>query len=156
MPSDDLDAIQGELELLLSTVVLRSRALKLEYDSLDKDGKKDKKAKYSDKQPNSPKRRRIEEKRSKDSYKHFPSTHKVNKVKGSAHSPAPSQHTDDSMDAVPYYQNNHIQRDNPKLVIPKNDVPNKFWLSVEPYCMPITQEDIKVKIILKFNNKSIN
>lgn len=31
-----------------------------------------------------------------------------------------------------------------KISLPKNDVPNKFWLSVEPYCMPITQEDIKM------------
>lgn len=50
------------------------------------------------------------------------------------------------MDAVPYFQQaNHTStRDNPKMVLPKNDVPNKFWLSVEPYCMPITQEDIKL------------
>lgn len=45
------------------------------------------------------------------------------------------------MDAS-HYQSG--QRDNLKLAVPKNDIPNKFWLSVEPYCMPITQEDIKV------------
>jgi len=28
--------------------------------------------------------------------------------------------------------------------MPKNDTPNKFWLSVEPYCMPISHEDIKL------------
>lgn len=32
--------------------------------------------------------------------------------------------------------------DAPKIVIHKNDTPNKFWSSVEPYCSPITQEDL--------------
>lgn len=26
--------------------------------------------------------------------------------------------------------------------VPKNDLPDKFWASVEPYCRPITAEDI--------------
>lgn len=26
----------------------------------------------------------------------------------------------------------------------KNDIPNKFWQSVEPYCAPFTEEDLKV------------
>lgn len=28
----------------------------------------------------------------------------------------------------------------------KNDIPNKFWLSVEPYCAPFTEDDLKVVI----------
>lgn len=28
----------------------------------------------------------------------------------------------------------------------KNDTPNKFWASVEPYCAPFTEEDLKVGI----------
>ena len=35
-----------------------------------------------------------------------------------------------------------------KIVIPKNDTPNKFWASVEPYCSEITQENIRVLIYL--------
>lgn len=26
----------------------------------------------------------------------------------------------------------------------KNDTPNKFWASVEPYCAPFTEDDLKV------------
>ena len=26
----------------------------------------------------------------------------------------------------------------------KNDTPNKFWASVEPYCAPFTDDDLKV------------
>lgn len=160
LPAEELDAIQLELELLLSTVALRYRSLKAEYESLDREDKRQKKGIYGiEKQPNSPnnigssaKRKRDEsnKKSTKDS-KYFGQQVKLSKLKGnSAHSPAHSQHTDDSMDAVPYYQSTHHssrvgnEASNPKLIIPKNDIPNKFWLSVEPYCMPITQEDIKV------------
>jgi len=34
--------------------------------------------------------------------------------------------------------------DLPKLAIHKNDAVNRFWASVEPYCAPITQDDLKV------------
>lgn len=35
----------------------------------------------------------------------------------------------------------------------KNDTPNKFWASVEPYCAPFTDDDLKVseKLVLGFN-----
>jgi len=36
----------------------------------------------------------------------------------------------------------------PKIELPvpdiKNDIPNKFWASVEPYCSEITTSDIQV------------
>lgn len=32
--------------------------------------------------------------------------------------------------------------DTPKL--PKNDAVNRFWVSVEPYCAPITSDDLRV------------
>nr|CAD7204263.1 unnamed protein product [Timema douglasi] len=31
-----------------------------------------------------------------------------------------------------------------RVLVPKNDTPNKFWLSVEPYCADILPEDIKL------------
>jgi transcriptional adapter 3 len=37
-----------------------------------------------------------------------------------------------------------------KPSIPKNETPNRFWAFVEPYCAPITPDDIKVSTILKF------
>lgn len=155
LPAEELDAIQLELEMLLSSVALRYRSLRTEYESLDREDKKHKKS-GADKQPNSPnnagKRKRYDgtKKSSKDANRYFGQQVKLSKLKNnSSLSPAHSQHTDDSMDAVPYYQSTHTvssrgDQPNSKLVVPKNDIPNKFWLSVEPYCMPITQEDIKL------------
>lgn len=142
--AEDLDAVQLELELLLSTVALRYRVIKNESDILDKaeDSRRERKAKYIERGPSSPsrKKQRLEEKplKVKDS-KHL-SGQKIKKANTAA-SPVPSQQTDDSMDALPNAVN---PKDNPKINLPKNDTPNKFWLSVEPYCMPITQEDIKL------------
>lgn len=146
MPAEDVDAIQLELELLLSTVSQRARALKTEYEALDREDKRDRKGKYIEKQPSSPStKRKRDEKKFKDGAKYFGSQAKVARVKNaSSHSRVVAQHTDDSMDSVPYFPTNYALRENPKLVMPKNDTPNKFWLSVEPYCMPISHEDIKV------------
>lgn len=151
MPAEDLDTIQLELELLLSTVSQRARALKSEYESLDREDKRDRKGKYIEKQPASPKRKR-DEKKFKDSAKYFGNQAKAARVKSSSsHSRTVAHNTDDSMDSVPYFPTNYALRENPKLVVPKNDTPNKFWLSVEPYCMPISQEDIKVSLISLYN-----
>lgn len=40
--------------------------------------------------------------------------------------------------------NDQSRHDAPKIVLPKNDTPNKFWLSVEPYCTDISMDDIKL------------
>lgn len=161
LPAEELDAVQLELETLLSTVALRYRSLKTEYESLDREDKKHKKGIYgSDKQPNTPnngsgKRKRYDgnnKKSSKEANRYFGQQVKLSKLKNnSSNSPAHSQHTDDSMDAAPYYQSAHTStarvggdQPNQKQIVPKNDIPNKFWLSVEPYCMPITHEDIKL------------
>lgn len=37
---------------------------------------------------------------------------------------------------------------NPKHVYHRNDTPNKFWLSIEPFTVPITQEDIRLLDVL--------
>lgn len=131
VPAEDLDLVQLELETLLSTVALRYRNLKAEYEVLDKaDEKREKKGKLLDRQPSSPgKRKRTDEKPSKKS-----SQPKMSKMKNN---PIPSPATDDSMDAL-------LIKDNPKLLTHRNDLPNKFWLSVEPYCMPLTHEDIRL------------
>jgi transcriptional adapter 3 len=60
---------------------------------------------------------------------------KISKLKTSSASPAPSQHTDDSSD---------VSVHNPKNLYHRNDTPNKFWLSIEPLTVPITQEDIRL------------
>lgn len=141
--AEDLDSIQLELELLLSAVALRYRSLKTSFDSLDREDKK-----KSDKHGSAAtvKRKRDDaKKQGKDAKSSQPA--KITKVKAnSIDSPSYSQHTDDSMDAQPMQssQTPANSQPNPKLLLPKNDLPNKFWLSVEPYCMPITQEDVKL------------
>lgn len=163
---DELDAIQMELECLLSSVALRYRALKVEYDLLE-DRKHQKKKDADKEKANSPsvgggKRKREDKKSStsssKESSRYSHTKHSKVKNSGSSNSPAHSQqqpidqqHTTNSStnDHLPYTTLNvsthsqHTSHHN-KLLLPKNDVPNKFWLSVEPYCMPITHEDIKL------------
>lgn len=64
---------------------------------------------------------------------------KVKSIPSSASS-RPSQNH-----AFPDYDHNDQSRhDAPKIVLPKNDTPNKFWLSVEPYCTDISMDDIKL------------
>ena len=43
-------------------------------------------------------------------------------------------------------QNEQIRPDvqTSKPVLPKNETPNRFWAFVEPYCAPITQDDVKL------------
>ncbi|XP_055906242.1 transcriptional adapter 3-B isoform X2 [Eupeodes corollae] len=139
LPAEDLDSVQLELESLLTNVALRYRVLKAEYDVIDRDEKRfDRRQKAQDKAPHSPGKRKREESR-KPKKPHF----KLSKQRTiSALSPAQSQNTDDSMDAVP--TNQHQHKDQPKVALLKNDTPNKFWLSVEPYCMPITNEDLRL------------
>lgn len=145
-PAEELDGIQLELEILLSTVALRYRSLKSGFDSLDREDKN-----YKKNEKLTGKRKRDDA--NKKSAKEAKSTNqpaKIAKVKasGSSDSPAHSQHTDDSMDGtVPPHANSQsssTSQSNPKVLVPKNDIPNKFWLSVEPYCMPITKEDVKL------------
>uniref|UniRef100_A0A1Q3FAL7 Putative histone acetyltransferase pcaf/saga/ada subunit tada3l/ngg1 n=2 Tax=Culex tarsalis TaxID=7177 RepID=A0A1Q3FAL7_CULTA len=157
VPAEDLDMIQLELELLLSTVALRYRVLKSEMETIDKaDERRERKGKFIDKAPASPgKKKRIDEKQKlrESAGKLFGQHMKHMKMKNMASlippSPAPSQNTDDSSDAVPFLPANHhlqhvLNADNTKLMLPKNDTPNKFWMSVEPYCMSITHEDLKL------------
>lgn len=157
LPAEDLDAIQLELEHLLSTVALRYRVLKSEIDIIEKaDDNRDKKGRFTsnnkDNSPNKKKkfddRNRVREGSGKLFSSHKNQTTKV-KNSGVSSSPAPSSSHEDSMDAVPHLnQGGSSQRSSQessnKLLLPRNDIPNKFWLSVEPYCMPITQEDINL------------
>ncbi|XP_061388045.1 transcriptional adapter 3-like [Musca vetustissima] len=159
LAAEDLDNIQLELEKLLSSVALRYRVLKLEYENLDKDDKnKDKKSKHSlqllgaqagEKQPTSPatamtssgKRKRDEtslvRKPKHTTLKHAKNLHNKN-------SPLAAQQTDDSMDCAPGVHGGATSRDVQKPIPAKIDTPNKFWLSVEPYCMPLTNEDLRL------------
>lgn len=150
LPPDDLEAIQAELETLLSTVALRYRVLKSELESNDS-----RRTKHLDRAPISPDKRRrgaagststvtsVSSGKPRKFSANSPLSHpptKISKLKNSSASPAPSQHTDDSSDVSTSH--------NPKHVYHRNDTPNKFWLSIEPFTVPITQEDIRLLDVL--------
>ncbi|XP_063706920.1 transcriptional adapter 3 [Culicoides brevitarsis] len=151
LPAEELDAIQLELEHLLSTVALRYRVLKSEVDTIDKaEENRDKRGRVQTPKESSPNKKKKFDERNRfreGSGKLF-STSQRQKMKNTvSSSPVPSSSHEDSMDAPPscYAQNTLSNKDSSsKFLLPKNDIPNKFWLSVEPYCMPITQEDIKL------------
>lgn len=113
----DLDQLQQELEKLLSVCAVRNRSLCSELELLDKEDRHEKKGK-SFERPTSPKIRKVEEK-SKFVKETKPSFKIVKNVP----------------DELP-------KLEVPKVTIPRNDTKSKFWLSVDPFCAPITRDDI--------------
>lgn len=155
LAAEELDNIQLELETLLSSVALRYRVLKSEYESLDKDERRNERrtkhgasgeTQTANVNSSSSGKRKREETSSVRKPKHTPAS-SLKHTKHAKNSPV-APNTDDSMDYVPptgshgHGQNrdHHLQ----KVTLPKNDTPNKFWLSVEPYCMPLTNEDLRL------------
>lgn len=218
LAAEDLDAVQLELELMLSNVALRARVLKAEYDSLDKDEKRQDRRKLERVPPGSPpinqsmltgllggmasanvsigvnstsgvgspasgatagagsnsSKRKLRDEPTGVRKKHSSMTilkQQQQQMQGGgggggggvtkhvAKNSPMAVHTDDSMDYVslptiaqqqPQQQQSQQQQQQqqlpqqPKVAMPKNDMPNKFWLSVEPYCMPLTNEDLRL------------
>lgn len=140
LPNDDLDAVQMELEILLSSVSMRYRALKTDFEYLEDRKHQKKNSKDKESSQNTSKSRKRDEKKSKESSRHSHTKH--SKIKSSSsNSPAQFQSNDNhNIDIVAIPSAGSSQA---KLLYPKNDIPNKFWFSVEPYCMPVTQEDVK-------------
>ncbi|GLV43059.1 transcriptional Adaptor 3 [Carabus blaptoides fortunei] len=114
----DLDQLQQELEKLLSASAVRSRILSSEFEHIDRvEERHEKKGKLFDKPP-SPKHRKIEEK---------------------------AKATKDTKPAYKLVKNFHDEipkLEIPKVILPKNDTKSKFWLSVDPYCSPVSRDDI--------------
>lgn len=212
LAAEDLDAVQLELELMLSNVALRARVLKTEYDCLDKDEKRQDRRKLERVPPgtssppfnqsmltgllggmasanvtigvsstsgigspasgatagagNNSKRKMRDEptgvrkKHSsmtilKQQQQHQQQLQGGGVSRHVAKNSPMAVHTDDSMDYVslptitlqPQQTQQQQQQQlpqQPKMALPKNDMPNKFWLSVEPYCMPLTNEDLRL------------
>jgi len=194
LAAEDLDAVQLELEQMLSNVALRTRVLKSEYDSLDKDEKRQDRRKL-DRVPGSPpcpanmlngllgvgsnsstslgsplgggggassssqsKRKREEPTGVRKKHSSMTILKQQGVSGGSSKHQAKNSplavHTDDSMDYLPtlvaanasgsVLPHHQPLPQLPKVAVPKNDTPNKFWLSVEPYCMPLTNEDLRL------------
>ncbi|XP_035721557.1 transcriptional adapter 3-A-like [Vespa mandarinia] len=139
---EDLDALQLELETLLSSVVVRHRMLQDEIASLSSaEERRDKRSKsgkglslldrkvreekfkpkeISTKTQTSISTKLVKQKTSGNlGNQAIPNIHDIGKIEGS-------------------------KSDAPKLLLPKNDTPNKFWASVDPYCTDIMPDDIKL------------
>nr|XP_013189702.1 unnamed protein product [Amyelois transitella] len=140
---DELDSLQLELESLLCNTALRVRYFQSEIDSIDtNESKREKKGKAAGKQLQYPvKRKFMEEKfvKTKD-YTKLSNQPKVPKFKNysSASNASHNYANEHNMNS-----DNSVKLEMPQFALPKNNIPYKFWNSVDPYCAPITLDDIK-------------
>ncbi|KAG5336635.1 TAD3B protein, partial [Acromyrmex charruanus] len=139
---DDLDTLQLELETLLSAVVVRHRTLQDEIASLfSAEERKDRRSKSSKSLSLLDKKIREEKFKPKEinTKSQSPLHTKLFKQKtvGSSTSQViPTLHEMSRIEGS--------KSDVPKLLLPKNDTPNKFWASVDSYCTDIMPDDIKL------------
>jgi len=124
---EDLDVLQMEMETLLNSVVIRSLNLQREIAGMTE--KTSSPGKRSRQEERSPKKFKDQGK-SRDS--HTPPLLKPIKIKPLL-KPAS---VENSICELPLEQ---VKTSSSA----KNDTPNKFWASVEPYCAPFTDEDLK-------------
>ncbi|BFZ03911.1 hypothetical protein BsWGS_06950 [Bradybaena similaris] len=149
---DELDQIQADLEVLLVCVGKRLKQLGSENSILagwpDKKDSKKSATKASEGQSVTPSKRkstpteeRDREKQSSKKFKdltarpvHLPTPVSGPRSKGkNSQSKVQAEDTTNADASI---------ADTPKL--PKNDAVNRFWVSVEPYCAPITSDDLRV------------
>lgn len=139
---EDLDTLQLELEMLLSSVVVRHRMLQEEITNLSSaEERRDKRSKsgkglslldkkvreekfkpkgFSTKTQSPIPAKLFKQKAVNSSNSQIiPNVHEISRIEGS-------------------------KSESPKLLLPKNDTPNKFWASVDPYCTDIMSDDIKL------------
>ncbi|KAK7872846.1 hypothetical protein R5R35_006717 [Gryllus longicercus] len=143
---DDLNTLQMELESLLSAVALRTRALQDEIQALNTaEGRQDKKGKVSPlvagKRLKSQERvvKKFKDTAGKGVGESYPSptSNKGGKKKTVPSAARGSEISDPEISDA-------LSQEAPKVVVPKNDTPNKFWAFVEPYCADITPDDVKL------------
>ncbi|KAK7907435.1 hypothetical protein WMY93_016047 [Mugilogobius chulae] len=132
---EELDTLQLELETLLSSASRRLRALEEQRQILTdwQDKKGDKRfLKYGSKDPDPAAAPRQKPKKQKLDGK-------------GSHAPGPGPGRPKSKNIqtkVQEYEFTEDPQDIPR--VPKNDAPNRFWASVEPYCADITNEEIRL------------
>lgn len=142
---DELDLLQPELESLLCNTALRIRYFQSEIENIDtNESKREKKGKAAGKQLQYPIKRKFQEERGSKpkEYTKLSNQPKVPKFKNfSATNLGGSQGN---------YQNDMATSDNSvklemsQFALPKNNIPYKFWSSVEPYCAPVSLDDVKL------------
>lgn len=142
---EDLDPLQLELETLLSTVTRRMRELDNEKKILinwqeKKEIKKPNGVKTQNFQSFG-KRGKMQDERPNKKFRGESSCGSSGKS-GSA-TPGPGRPPKSKNAKLQEYEFNEVATTDAQRV-PKNDAPNRFWASVEPYCADITQEDIKM------------
>lgn len=139
---DELDALQLELESLLSNTALRVRYFQSEIENINtNESKREKKGKGAGKQLQYPVKRKFqEEKTSKTKeYTKLSNQPKMPKFKNF---PITSGAANSNYDNITM-SDNSVKLEMSQFTLPKNNIPYKFWNSVEPYCAPITLDDIK-------------
>ncbi|XP_070152474.1 transcriptional adapter 3-B [Polyergus mexicanus] len=139
---EDLDTLQLELETLLSAVVVRHRTLQDEIANLSSvEERRDRRSKSGKSVPLLNKKVREEKFKPKEvNTKSQPPLYTKLYTQRAVRSSA-SQVTSNTNEVA---RIEGSKSDAPKLLLPKNDTPNKFWASVDPYCTDIMPDDIKL------------
>ena len=151
---EDLDTLQLELEMLLSSVVVRSRMLQEEIASLSaSEERRDRRSKSGKGLALIDKKTRDDKTKPKEiglkSQSPLPAKLlKQRAVGSSATQPVPNPHE------LTRVEGSKSDR-NMKLLLPKNDTLNKFWASIDPYCADIMPDDIKLLEELIANHSDI-
>lgn len=139
---EDLDALQLELEMLLSSVVVRSRMLQEEISTLSaSEERRDRRSKSGKGLALIDKKFKDEKLKPKEigfkSQSPLPAKLLKQRAGGnSANQIVPNPHEIVRVDGK---SDGHA-----KQILPKNDTLVKFWASVDPYCADIMPEDIKL------------
>ncbi|XP_011547848.2 transcriptional adapter 3 [Plutella xylostella] len=139
---DELDSLQLELESLLTNSALRVRYFQSEIESIDtNESKREKKGKAAGKQLQYPAKRKFQDdKLIKKEYTKLSNQPKVPKFKN--FSSASGGHNNFTNEAL-LNSDNSVKLEMSQFALPRNNIPYKFWNSVQPYCAPITLDDIK-------------
>jgi len=132
---DELDGLQQELEAALSAVVVRKRELRQESDVVQNIEKYRGRKQKGTASPCGWNKRG-----SKDSGQ----VHPAKKIKLAGGKPADTGKVKPSKADYDPLENEQIKPlSGTTPTTPKNEIPNRFWAFVEPYCAPLTQEDVK-------------
>ncbi|KAK9499840.1 hypothetical protein O3M35_002801 [Rhynocoris fuscipes] len=134
---EELNRLQPELELLLSAAAVRCRTLQAELDAFNQADEtapekaslilSQKKRKLNDTNRVTKSMKDLSKVRDRDT---------SSKMEGVS---SDNDESDNSREMICDTPN----KDSVKVSVPKNDIPNKFWASVEPYVGEITENNIK-------------
>nr|CAB3266785.1 transcriptional adapter 3-like [Phallusia mammillata] len=137
---DEMDSLQMDLETLLVAATRRMRQLTSEIQMLSdgQEGKRDKK-KEQELKRSKPSDERPTKKIKSDSPAHpkyFPGSSSSSSTgRSKAKTAMPKALEYDMLDDTQPQQTSRI---------PVNDAPNRFWQSIEPYCTPVTTDNVRL------------